>query len=128
MTDEAKIDNSVPQTARVWNYWLGGKDNYQVDRDLGDQIAAQYPIIVDIAQGDRAVLNRAVRYLAGEAGVGQFLDIGAGLPTTNNTHEVAQAVNPEARIVYVDYDPMVLVHARPAPGEVAVYGLVARKP
>ena len=112
MTDETKIDSSVPQTARVWNYWLGGKDNYQVDRDLGDQIAAQYPIIVDIARGDRAVLNRAVRYLAGEAGVSQFLDIGTGLPTTNNTHEVAQEVNPEARIVYVDYDPLVLVHAR----------------
>ena len=107
-----KIDTTVPQTARVWNYWLGGKDNYAVDRELGDQIAAAYPIIVDIAQADRAVLNRAVRYLAGEAGVTQFLDIGTGLPTTNNTHEVAQRVAPEARIVYVDYDPLVLVHAR----------------
>jgi hypothetical protein len=107
-----KIDSSVPQTARVWNYWLGGKDNYAVDRDLGDQIAKQYPIIVDIARGDRAVLNRAVRFLAGEAGVRQFLDIGTGLPTTNNTHEVAQEVAPESRIVYVDYDPLVLVHAR----------------
>jgi len=107
-----KIDTTVPQTARVWNYWLGGKDNYAVDRELGDQIAAAYPIIVDIAQADRAVLNRAVRYLAGEAGVTQFLDIGTGLPTTNNTHEVAQRVAPAARIVYVDYDPLVLVHAR----------------
>jgi len=107
-----KIDTTVPQTARVWNYWLGGKDNYAVDRDLGDQIAQAYPIIVDIARADRAVLNRAVRYLAGEAGVTQFLDIGTGLPTTNNTHEVAQSVAPEARIVYVDYDPLVLVHAR----------------
>jgi hypothetical protein len=121
MTDEThlsdegqpgKIDSTVPQTARVWNYWLGGKDNYAVDRALGDQIAKEYPIIVDIARGDRAVLNRAVRYLAGEAGVTQFLDIGTGLPTTNNTHEVAQEVAPEARIVYVDYDPLVLVHAR----------------
>ena len=113
MTDETpKIDTSIPQTARVWNYWLGGKDNYAVDRDLGDQIAKEYPIIVDIARADRAVLNRAVRYLAGEAGVHQFLDIGTGLPTTNNTHEVAQAVAPESRIVYVDYDPLVLVHAR----------------
>jgi hypothetical protein len=117
VTDETdaqgpKIDTTVPQTARVWNYWLGGKDNYAVDRALGDEIAAAYPIIVDIARADRAVLNRAVRYLAGEAGVGQFLDIGTGLPTTNNTHEVAQAVDPEARIVYVDYDPLVLVHAR----------------
>jgi O-methyltransferase involved in polyketide biosynthesis len=121
MTDETrqstgeqspKIDTTIPQTARVWNYWLGGKDNYAVDRDLGDQIAKEYPIIVDIARADRAVLNRAVRYLAGEAGVRQFLDIGTGLPTTNNTHEVAQEVAPEARIVYVDYDPLVLVHAR----------------
>ena len=121
MTDETnlsdedqqpKIDTTIPQTARVWNYWLGGKDNYAVDRDLGDQIAKEYPIIVDIARADRAVLNRAVRYLAGEAGVHQFLDIGTGLPTTNNTHEVAQAVAPESRIVYVDYDPLVLVHAR----------------
>ncbi len=121
MTDETdlsgreqtpKIDNTIPQTARVWNYWLGGKDNYAVDRDLGDQIAKEYPIIVDIARADRAVLNRAVRFLAGEAGVRQFLDIGTGLPTTNNTHEVAQEVAPEARIVYVDYDPLVLVHAR----------------
>lgn len=108
----AKIDSSVPQTARVWNYWLGGKDNYAVDRALGDQIAGEFPIIVDIARADRAVLNRAVRYLAGEAGVRQFLDIGTGLPTTNNTHEVAQEVAPDARIVYVDYDPLVLVHAR----------------
>ncbi|MFC6018254.1 SAM-dependent methyltransferase [Plantactinospora solaniradicis] len=107
-----RIDSTVPQTARVWNYWLGGKDNYAVDRALGDEIAAAYPIIVDIARADRAVLNRAVRYLAGEAGVTQFLDVGTGLPTTNNTHEVAQAAAPAARIVYVDYDPLVLVHAR----------------
>lgn len=106
------IDTTVPQTARVWNYWLGGKDNYAVDRALGDQIAAAYPIIVEIARADRAVLNRAVRFLAGEAGIRQFLDIGTGLPTANNTHEVAQSVAPESRIVYVDYDPLVLVHAR----------------
>ncbi len=109
---KSKIDTTVPQTARVWNYWLGGKDNYAVDRALGDEIAKAYPIIVDIARADRAVLNRAVRYLAGEAGIRQFLDIGTGLPTANNTHEVAQAVAPESRIVYVDYDPLVLVHAR----------------
>ncbi|WP_230395037.1 SAM-dependent methyltransferase [Plantactinospora alkalitolerans] len=111
-TSGPRIDTTVPQTARVWNYWLGGKDNYAVDRALGDEIAAAYPIIVDIARADRAVLNRAVRYLAGEAGVTQFLDVGTGLPTTNNTHEVAQAVAPTSRIVYVDYDPLVLVHAR----------------
>jgi O-methyltransferase involved in polyketide biosynthesis len=107
-----KIDTSVPQTARVWNYWLGGKDNYAVDRALGDEIAKAFPIIVDIARADRAVLKRAVRYLTGEAGIRQFLDIGTGLPTANNTHEVAQAVAPETRVVYVDYDPLVLVHAR----------------
>jgi O-methyltransferase involved in polyketide biosynthesis len=112
MTEEAPIDTSVPQTARVWNYWLGGQDNYPVDRDLGDRIAREYPIIVDIARADRAVLERAVRYLAGEAGVRQFLDIGAGLPTTNNIHEVARAEVPAARVVYVDYDPLVLVQAR----------------
>jgi hypothetical protein len=106
------IETTVPQTARVWNYWLGGKDNYAVDRALGDQIAQAFPVIVEIARADRAVLNRAVRYLAGEAGVRQFLDVGTGLPTANNTHEVAQAVAPSARIVYVDYDPLVLVHAR----------------
>jgi O-methyltransferase involved in polyketide biosynthesis len=107
-----KLDSTVPQTARVWNYWLDGKDNFAVDRELGDQIAEEFPIIVDIARADRAALNRAVRYLAGEAGVRQFLDIGTGLPTTNNTHEVAQEVAPQSRIVYVDYDPLVLVHAR----------------
>ncbi|MEE6308999.1 SAM-dependent methyltransferase [Plantactinospora veratri] len=107
-----KIDSEVPQTARVWNYWLGGKDNYPVDRALGDEIAEAFPIIVEIARADRAVLNRVVRHLAGEAGVRQFLDVGTGLPTANNTHEVAQAVAPQARIVYVDYDPLVLVHAR----------------
>lgn len=110
--DTPQIDSTVPQTARVWNYWLGGKDNYAVDRALGDEIAKAFPIIVDIARADRAVLNRAVRYLAGEAGVRQFLDVGTGLPTANNTHEVAQSVAPESRIVYVDYDPLVLVHAR----------------
>src|SRR5690349_20028800 len=111
MTDEPPIDTSVPQTARVWNYWLGGKDNYAVDRALGDQIAEEYPIIVDIARADRAVLERAVRFLAGEAGIRQFLDIGAGLPTTNNLHEVAQGAAPASRFVYVDYDPLVLAHA-----------------
>jgi len=107
-----KIDTTVPQTARVWNYWLGGNDNYEVDRELGDQVGAAFPMIVEVARGSRAFLNRAVRYLAGEVGIRQFLDIGTGLPTANNTHEVAQAVAPESRIVYVDYDPLVLVHAR----------------
>jgi hypothetical protein len=97
---------------RVWDYWLGGKDNFPVDRDAGDQFAAILPSIIDVARASRAFLARAVRYLVGEAGIRQFLDVGAGLPTVNNTHEVAQAIAPECRIVYVDNDPMVLVHAR----------------
>jgi hypothetical protein len=108
----SKLDTGVPQTARIWNYWLGGEDNFAVDRQVGDQIREAYPIIVDSARLSRAFLVRAVRYLAGEAGIRQFLDIGAGLPTANNTHEVAQQVAPECRIVYVDHDPLVLAHAR----------------
>jgi hypothetical protein len=106
------IDTSVSHSARVWNYWLGGKDNYPVDHEAGDQFAAVLPGIVDIARASRAFLVRAVRYLAGEVGIRQFLDVGTGLPTANNTHEVAQATAPECRIVYVDNDPLVLVHAR----------------
>ncbi len=108
----AKIDTTVPHSARVWNYWLGGKDHYPVDRDAGDQYRQIFPQIVDIARADRTFLGRAVRYLAGEAGIRQFLDIGTGLPTLDNTHEVAQRVAPQSRIVYVDNDPLVLVHAR----------------
>ena len=107
-----EFDSSVPQTARIWNYWLGGKDYFPVDRAVGDQILEAFPAIVENARASRAFLVRAVRYLAGEAGIRQFLDIGTGLPTANNTHEVAQAVAPECRIVYVDNDPLVLVHAR----------------
>jgi hypothetical protein len=107
-----KIDTTVPHSARVWNYWLGGKDHYPVDRTIGDQVMAMFPDITRLARADRAFLGRAVRYLVGEAGVRQFLDIGTGLPTANNTHEVAQAIAPESRIVYVDNDPLVLVHAR----------------
>ena len=106
------IDTTVPHSARIWNYWLGGKDNYAVDREAGDQFSAIYPGIVDIARADRAFLGRVVRYLAGEAGVRQFLDVGTGLPTADNTHQVAQQVVPESRIVYVDNDPLVLAHAR----------------
>jgi hypothetical protein len=107
-----KLDASVPHSARVWNYWLGGKDNYPADRSVGDQVMAMFPDITRLARADRAFLGRAVRYLAGEAGIRQFLDIGTGLPTANNTHQVAQAIAPESRIVYVDNDPLVLVHAR----------------
>jgi S-adenosyl methyltransferase len=106
------VDTSVSHSARVWNYWLGGKDNYPVDHEAGDQFAAILPSIVDVARASRAFLVRAVRYLAGEAGIRQFLDVGTGLPTANNTHQVAQASAPECRVVYVDNDPMVLTHAR----------------
>lgn len=106
------IDSSVPHSARIWNYWIGGKDCYAVDRELGEQVREVYPQIVDIARADRAFLARAVRYLVQEAGIRQFLDIGTGLPTGDNTHQVAQRLNPECRIVYVDNDPMVLAHAR----------------
>jgi hypothetical protein len=107
-----ELETNVPQTARIWNYWLGGKDNFPVDRAVGDQILEAFPAIVENARASRAFLARAVRYLAGEAGIRQFLDIGTGLPTANNTHQVAQAVAPESRIVYVDNDPIVLTHAR----------------
>ncbi len=104
-----RIDTSVSHSARVWDYWLGGKDNYPVDRQVGDRIAGLLPDIVTHARANRMFLGRAVRFLAGEAGIRQFLDIGTGLPTVDNTHEVAQRV---AKIVYVDNDPLVLVHAR----------------
>jgi S-adenosyl methyltransferase len=106
------IHPDVPHGARIWNYWLGGKDNYAADREIGDAVSAVFPEIVDMAFKSRRFLNRAVRFLAAEAGVHQFLDIGTGLPTMQNTHEVAQSVAPDARIVYVDNDPLVLAHAR----------------
>jgi hypothetical protein len=107
-----KIDTTVPNSARIWNYWLGGKDHYEVDRVAGDQFSGIYPHIVEIARADRHFLGRVVRFLAGEAGVRQFLDVGTGLPTADNTHEVAQRVAPESRVVYVDNDPLVLAHGR----------------
>jgi hypothetical protein len=109
---EPKIDTSVPHVARIWNYWLGGKDCYPIDREVGDQILEVLPDVARLARASRIFLSRAVRYLAQEAGVRQFLDVGTGLPTVDNTHEVAQRVAPESRIVYVDNDPLVLVHAR----------------
>jgi hypothetical protein len=108
----AMIDTSVPHSARIWNYWLGGKDNYPVDHEAGDAFREIFPGITDLARDSRAFLGRAVRHLAGDAGVRQFLDIGTGLPTADNTHEIAQRVVPDARIVYVDNDPLVLTHAR----------------
>ena len=107
-----KIDTSVPHSARIWNYWLGGKDNYPVDEQAGDAYTAVFPGIVTIARSSRAFLRRNITYLVTEAGIRQFLDIGTGLPTAENTHEVAQRLAPEARIVYVDNDPLVLAHAR----------------
>jgi O-methyltransferase involved in polyketide biosynthesis len=106
------LDTERPNSARVWNYWLGGKDCYKPDRALGDEVARLVPEIVDSARADRAFLSRSVRYLGGEKGIRQYLDIGTGLPTMDNTHEVAQRVAPESRIVYVDNDPLVLTHAR----------------
>ncbi|OLT03946.1 S-adenosyl methyltransferase [Pseudonocardia sp. CNS-004] len=107
-----EIDTTTPHSPRVWNYWLGGKDNYAPDREVGDHFRQTTPQIVDLARSSRAFLVRAITHLAGECGVRQFLDIGTGLPTANNTHEVAQRRNPAARIVYVDNDPVVLAHAR----------------
>jgi hypothetical protein len=107
-----KIDKTVAHSARIWNYWLGGKDNFATDREVGDQFRGIFPDIVPIARTSRAFLTRAVTFLATEAGIRQFLDVGTGLPTHDNTHEVAQRAAPDARIVYVDNDPLVLAHAR----------------
>jgi hypothetical protein len=107
-----EIDTTVASSARIYNYWLRGKDYYPVDREMGEQIRAVLPGIVEMARDQRAFLVRVVTYLAREAGIRQFLDIGTGLPTANNTHEVAQRIAPESHIVYVDNDPVVLTHAR----------------
>jgi O-methyltransferase involved in polyketide biosynthesis len=106
------FDTKVPHIARVYDYWLGGKDNFAADRELGERTLAAYPNLVFSVRANRAFLARAVRFLAAEMGIRQFLDIGTGIPTANNTHEVAQRVAPECKIVYVDNDPVVLSHAR----------------
>jgi S-adenosyl methyltransferase len=106
------FDTSVAHQARIYDYWLGGKDNYAADRRAADDAIAAYPGVVTGARANRQFLARAVRHLAADAGIRQFLDIGTGIPTAGNTHEVAQAVAPESRVVYVDYDPIVLAHAR----------------
>jgi hypothetical protein len=104
-----EIDVSTPSVARMYDYYLGGKDNFSADRQAAEQILARRPAIRDLAQANRAFLSRSVRFLAG-SGVRQFLDIGAGLPTQENVHQVAQRVLPGSRVVYVDHDPMVLTH------------------
>jgi hypothetical protein len=106
------FDTSVAHQARVYDYMLGGKDNYAADRAAAEASIKIWPDIALGAQANRAFLGRAVRYLAADAGIRQFLDIGTGIPTAGNTHQVAQAIAPESRVVYVDYDPVVLAHAR----------------
>ncbi len=106
------IDTSVAHSARVHDYWLGGKDHFAADRAAGDAVFEAYPGIVASVRANRAFLARVVRFLAAEAGIRQFLDIGTGIPAANNTHEVAQSVAPGCRVVYVDYDPVVLLHAQ----------------
>jgi S-adenosyl methyltransferase len=108
----SKIEFDVPHSARIWNYWMGGKDNYEVDRAAGDAWFAVHPDVVTVATQSRQFLIRVVRFLAEDVGMRQFLDIGTGLPTMQNTHEVAQQIAPESKIVYVDNDPLVLAHAR----------------
>ncbi|WP_406462966.1 SAM-dependent methyltransferase [Streptomyces sp. NBC_01622] len=110
LADRLQLDR--PHSARVWNFLLGGKDNYAADREAGEMIIKMFPDIALLARLQRGFLVRAVRHLAAEAGIRQFLDIGTGLPTVDNTHEVAQRIAPESRIVYVDNDPLVLVHAQ----------------
>jgi len=110
--DPLGVDLSRPVSARIWNYWLGGKDYYTIDKTVGDDTATVFPGIFEAARTSRLLIGRVVRYLAGEAGVRQFLDVGTGLPSRDNTHEIAQRVAPDARVVYVDNDPFVLAHAR----------------
>ena len=108
----AQLDTRTPHSARMYDYWLGGKDNFAADREAAEAAIAANPGIVKDVRANRAFLARVVRYLASECGISQFLDIGTGLPTVSNTHEVAQAADPAARIVYVDNDPIVLLHAQ----------------
>jgi len=106
------FDTGVPHIARVYNYWLGGKDHFAADRELAERFIAADPEVTAGVRANRAFLGRAVHFLAAKARIRQFLDIGTGVPTANNTHEVAQRAAPDSRIVYVDNDPIVLAHAR----------------
>ncbi|MGH8794366.1 MAG: SAM-dependent methyltransferase [Stackebrandtia sp.] len=117
MSDESdelavKIRTDIPHSARIWNYWMGGRDNFDIDRIIGDQSLDIDPHMSVMARECRQFLIRTVHYVASQCGIRQFLDIGTGLPTMQNTHEVAQGAAPESKIVYVDNDPMVLAHAR----------------
>src|SRR5215831_12021065 len=107
-----RFDPSVPHPARVYAYWLGGKDHYLADRHAAEEVIRRRPQVVEGARANRAFLARVIRFLTAECGIRQFLDIGTGLPAPHNTHEIAQAVAPDCRVVYVDNDPLVLVHAR----------------
>ena len=108
----SEFDSSVPHIARVYDYWLGGKDNFAADRELGERTLQAYPNLVFSVRANRAFLARTVRFLTADMGIRQFVDIGTGIPTANNTHQVAQHAAPDCRIVYVDNDPIVLSHAR----------------
>jgi hypothetical protein len=107
-----QIDATAPNIARVWNFLVGGRDNYDVDRRVANQLLTAAPFMEQAVPASRAFLRRVVSYLAGEAGIDQFLDVGTGLPTAGNTHEIAQAVRPACRVVLVDNDPVVISHAR----------------
>jgi hypothetical protein len=112
MSDKPSFDTSVPHIARVYDYWLGGKDNFAADRELGERTLQAYPNLAYSVRANRAFLYRAARFLARDQGIRQFLDIGTGIPTADNTHEVAQHYAPDSRIVYVDNDPIVLSHSK----------------
>ncbi len=107
-----RIDTGTAHSARVYDYILGGKDHYAVDREAGDAMCREWPALPVHMRANRKFMHRAARYLAQEEGIGQFLDIGTGLPTSPNLHEVVQGIRPDARAVYVDNDPIVLTHAR----------------
>ncbi len=110
--EHATFDTSVAHQARIADYLLGGRDNFAADRKAAEAMIEAYPTMVELMRANRAFLGRVARFLVGEAGIRQFLDIGTGIPTAGNTHEVAQEIAPDCRVVYVDYDPVVLAHAR----------------
>ncbi|MFS2292654.1 MAG: SAM-dependent methyltransferase, partial [Actinomadura sp.] len=106
------IDPTTPTFARVYDYFLGGKDNFAADREVADMVMQLVPEAPVVAQGNRTAIERAVTYMASDLGIDQFVDIGSGLPTASNVHQFARSVNPAARVVYVDNDPIVLAHGR----------------